>query len=158
MKRMHIHIGVKNIPENIKFYSALFGAEPTKVKDDYAKWMLDDPRINFAISTRARNSGLDHLGVQVDSAEELAQLRAQFVESELKTKDEGQTVCCYSNSDKSWVQDPNGIAWEAYHTMEDANIFSSTDSNSNNSSCCVPEMKTIESCCAPPEKKSGCCG
>lgn len=125
MKRLHIHVGVENIENSVTFYSALFGAAPVKVKDDYAKWMLDDPRVNFAISTRSGKRGVDHLGIQVDSAEELDALRAQLSAANLTTHGDGETTCCYARSEKSWVQDPAGVAWEAYHTMEDAQIYSS---------------------------------
>lgn len=156
MKRLHIHIGVKSIPESVKFYSALFGAEPVKTKTDYAKWMIDNPRVNFAISTRSGRKGLDHLGIQVDAAEELAELRNHLSAANLSTHDEGETVCCYARSEKSWVEDPNGIAWEAYHTMEDAQIFSNHESAEG--ACCTPETKGKPGCCVPSEKTAGCCG
>src|SRR5690554_3433279 len=124
MKRMHIHVGVDNIDQAVSFYSALFGAQPDKLKPDYAKWMLDDPRINFAISTRSGKTGLDHLGIQVDDEAELSELRKRISQAEIDVFDEGETVCCYAESDKSWVQDPAGIAWEAYQTMGDAQLFS----------------------------------
>ncbi len=124
MKRMHIHVGVKDIAEGVKFYSALFGAEPTKQMADYAKWMLDDPRLNFAISTRSGKQGLDHLGFQVEDEKELSAMREQLQKADIATYDEGETVCCYAESDKSWLQDPAGIAWEAYQIMGDAQLFS----------------------------------
>ncbi|MDN3564746.1 ArsI/CadI family heavy metal resistance metalloenzyme [Paeniroseomonas aquatica] len=127
MKRMHIHVGVKDLAESIRFYSALFGAEPAKLKPDYAKWMLEDPRLNFAISTRAKTLGLDHMGLQVEDAAELDGLRAQMSAANIATHADGETTCCYARSEKSWVEDPNGIAWEAYHTMEDAQIFSAAE-------------------------------
>lgn len=123
MKRFHIHIDVDNLADSIRFYNALFGADPVKVKSDYAKWMLEDPRINFAISTRAGKHGVEHLGIQVDDATELDALRNQFSEANISTHSDGETTCCYAKSQKSWVSDPNGIAWEAYHTMEDAQFF-----------------------------------
>ncbi|MEJ2755514.1 MAG: ArsI/CadI family heavy metal resistance metalloenzyme, partial [Gammaproteobacteria bacterium] len=123
MKRMHIHVGVDSLSDSIKFYNALFGVQPVKVKDDYAKWMLDDPRINCAISTRTK-SGVDHLGVQVDEAHELDALRERLKDADMSLFDEGETVCCYARSEKSWVTDPSGIAWEAYQTMEDVQLFS----------------------------------
>ena len=123
MKRMHIHVGVDNLEKSIPFYSALFGAEPTKVKDDFAKWMLDDPRINFAISTRAGENGVNHLGIQVDESGELEEIRDRLQQADMSLFDEGETVCCYARSEKSWVEDPAGIAWEAYQTMEDVNLF-----------------------------------
>src|SRR5512132_2307120 len=119
MKRLHIHIGVNNLQESIRFYSALFGATPTKTKPDYAKWLLEDPHVNFAISTRAHKKGVDHLGIQVEEDRELVELRERLEEEELPIVEEGETVCCYARSEQSWVQDPSGIAWETYRTMED---------------------------------------
>lgn len=145
MKRFHVHLGVKDLDQSIHFYSALFGSAPVKVKQDYAKWMLDDPRINFAISTRSEKIGVDHLGIQVDEESELQELRTRLAKTSGSVDDEGQTVCCYAKSDKSWVEDPAGIAWEAYRTMEDAQIFSQKSVADN-------------SCCAPAAKTSGCCG
>ena len=123
MKRFHIHVGVEKLDESIRFYSALFGAEPIKTKTDYAKWLLDDPRVNFAISTRASKKGVDHLGIQVEENGELDELRSRLESAALPVFDEGETVCCYAKSDKTWVQDPAGIAWETYRTMEDAQIY-----------------------------------
>lgn len=123
MKRLHIHIGVENIEAAIPFYSALFGAQPVKTKADYAKWLLDDPRVTFAISTRASKKGIDHLGIQVDEEGELKELRERITSAALPAFDEGETVCCYAKSDKTWVQDPAGVAWETYRTMEDADIY-----------------------------------
>lgn len=156
MKRMHIHVGVKNIDDSVRFYSALFGAVPVKVKPDYAKWMLDDPRINFAISTRAGKTGVDHLGLQVDDATELNALRDQMSAANISTHSDGETTCCYSKSEKSWVEDPNGVAWEAYHTMEDAQIFSGSDVTTEGA-CCAPETKPQVACGMSAGKKSSCC-
>ena len=145
MKRMHINVGVENIADSIKFYNALFGAEPVKAKADYAKWMLDDPRVNFAITNRTDKSGVDHLGIQVEKDEELEQLRERLKKADMVLFDEGEDVCCYARSEKSWVKDPSGVAWEAYRTMADVQLFSgeqtyekSTDSNASGakSSCC----------------------
>jgi len=122
MKRVHIHVGVENLDQAIGFYSALFGVEPVKVKDDYAKWLVDDPRLNFAIST-GEGRGVDHLGIQTDDAEELAGIRTQLEAADMALFNEGETVCCYAKSDKTWVQDPSGVAWEAYHNMGDAEKF-----------------------------------
>jgi len=152
MKRLHIHVAVDDLAKSINFYSALFGAQPTKQKPDYAKWMLDDPRVNFAISARGAKPGIDHLGIQVDAPEELAGLREQMKRADLGIFDEGATSCCYAESDKSWVQDPSGIAWEAYHTMADAELFSKPKEASG-ASCCAPKAQPVASC-AP---KSGCC-
>ncbi|HAU1639634.1 TPA: glyoxalase/bleomycin resistance/dioxygenase family protein [Legionella pneumophila] len=154
MKRFHIHIGVNNLADSIRFYNALFGSKPVKEKTDYAKWMLDDPRINFAISTRAGKPGVEHLGIQVDDAAELEALRKHFSEANISTHSDGETTCCYAKSEKSWVNDPNGIAWEAYHTMEDAQFFSGE--KITESACCRPEKSTATSCC--DTKTTGCCG
>ncbi|MFK8014265.1 MAG: ArsI/CadI family heavy metal resistance metalloenzyme [Gammaproteobacteria bacterium] len=123
MNRMHIHVGVENLAQSIRFYTALFGTEPAKTKNDYAKWMLDDPRLNFAISTRLNKNGVDHLGVQVDDKTELDALRARLESADLSVFDEGESTCCYARSDKSWVKDPSGVAWEAFRTMSDAQLF-----------------------------------
>lgn len=138
MKRFHIHIGVDKLDESIRFYSALFGAEPVKAKPDYAKWMLDDPRVNFAISTRAKTTGVDHLGIQVEEERELNELRSRFETADMPVLEEGTTTCCYARSDKSWVQDPAGIPWEAYRTMEDAQFFSENASGAEGA-CCAPD-------------------
>lgn len=157
MKRLHIHIGVENLDASIRFYSGLFGAPPIKTKPDYAKWLLDDPRVNFAISTRANTKGLDHLGIQVEDDAELTELRERLKRSEMEVVDEGETVCCYARSDKSWIQDPSGIPWEAYRTMEDAQLFSGTG-DSPDAACCTPETMGKPGCCEPSEKTAGCCG
>jgi catechol-2,3-dioxygenase len=156
MKRLHIHINVENLAESILFYNALFGMEASKTKDDYAKWMVDDPCINFAISTRGGEVGIDHLGIQVDEASELNALRDQISAANISTHSDGESTCCYAKSEKSWVKDPNGIAWEAYHTMEDAQTFSgkpeTITTEETAGACCVPKAK------AEPEKKTACCG
>jgi len=146
MKRMHIHVGVENLDQSIQFYSALFGSPPAKTKTDYAKWMLDDPRLNFAISTHEGKTGVDHLGVQVDEDSELDELRERLQSADMAVFDEGETVCCYARSDKSWVQDPSGIAWEAFKTMEDVQLFSSAATDGN------PDRGE------PAQKTTGCCG
>jgi catechol 2,3-dioxygenase-like lactoylglutathione lyase family enzyme len=157
MKCIHIHIGVEKLEESIRFYSAIFGAEPVKTKPDYAKWMLEDPRVNFAISTRASKNGVDHLGIQVDENDELQEIRTRLKAADLAVFEEGETVCCYAKSEKSWVQDPAGIAWEAYRTMEDAQIFSSKGAASV-SACCAEPSISQTACCEPSEKTTGCCG
>jgi catechol 2,3-dioxygenase-like lactoylglutathione lyase family enzyme len=157
MKRLHIHIGVDNIEQAIPFYSALFGSAPVKTKADYAKWLVDDPHINFAISTRSGKKGLDHLGIQVDDNSELDELRGRIHNAALPAFDEGETVCCYAKSDKTWVQDPAGVAWETYRTMEDAEIYGKNPVMSD-SACCAPEAMGTPNCCAPSEKTAGCCG
>src|SRR5216684_6497846 len=116
MKRLHVHVAVENLPQSISFYSALFAAEPAVVKTDYAKWMLDDPRVNFAISMRGRKAGLDHLGIQVENAEELREVYARLHKAGGNIIEQGQTTCCYARSEKSWIDDPAGIAWETFFT------------------------------------------
>jgi predicted enzyme related to lactoylglutathione lyase len=116
MKRMHVHVAVEDIPNAVGFYSALFATQPTVVKSDYAKWMLDDPRINFAISTRGRQPGLDHLGIQVESRDELQEVYARLHKAGRDIIEQGETACCYAKSEKSWIDDPAGIAWEAFFT------------------------------------------
>lgn len=148
MKRLHLHVGVTDLTASIQFYSTLFGQRPSKLKDDYAKWMLDDPRINFAISTRAQTQGLDHLGIQVDEAAELTELTERLKRADLGIFDEGTTTCCYAESSKAWVKDPAGIAWEAYHTMADAEVFSQKPTvTAKASACCPPKAPATKSCC-----------
>jgi catechol 2,3-dioxygenase-like lactoylglutathione lyase family enzyme len=147
MKRFHIHVGVKDINESVQFYSTLFGQKPAKLKEDYAKWMLDDPRINFAISTRSSTKGVDHLGIQVEEAGELAEITERLKKADLKLFDEGESTCCYAESNKAWVEDPSGIAWEAYQTMADAEVFSEKAKPTSESSCCVPAKNTKTKCC-----------
>ncbi|HNP40280.1 MAG TPA: ArsI/CadI family heavy metal resistance metalloenzyme [Nitrospira sp.] len=155
MKRFHLHMGVEDLDTSIRFYTALFGVPPVKTKSDYAKWMLDDPRINFAISTRAKK-GVDHLGIQADGEDELAALRGRIQAGHLPVVNEGKTVCCYALSDKSWIQDPSGLPWETYRTMEDAQLFSgSTDSSEG--ACCTPLTMAPTNCCEPSEKTAGGC-
>jgi catechol 2,3-dioxygenase-like lactoylglutathione lyase family enzyme len=116
MKRMHVHVAVNDLPQSIGFYSALFDAEPAVVKPDYAKWMLDDPRVNFAISTRGREPGLDHLGIQVEDKAELHEVYARLRKAGGVIVEQGETSCCYAKSEKSWIDDPAGISWETFHT------------------------------------------
>src|SRR5262245_5290381 len=155
MKRLHVHVAVDDLERSIGFYSALFGSQPTKRKADYAKWMLDDPRVNFAISARGAKPGLDHLGIQAESPDELKELREQIERAELKVTEAGETTCCYARSDKSWVQDPSGIAWEAYHTMADAELFNQGQPVASEG--CAPKGSMpleVTSSCGP---KSACC-
>ncbi len=154
MKRFHLHMGVEDLEESIRFYTALFGAPPVKTKSDYAKWMLEDPRINFAISTRAKK-GVDHLGIQADAEDELEELRGRIQAGHLPVVNEGKTVCCYALSDKSWIQDPSGLPWETYRTMEDAQLFSGS-SESPEGACCTPEPRGVPNCSAPSTNTTGC--
>jgi catechol 2,3-dioxygenase-like lactoylglutathione lyase family enzyme len=153
---MHIHAGVKDLDRSIRFYSALFGASPVKTKSDYAKWLLDDPRINFAISTRVAK-GVNHLGIQVDEVSELDELRNRLEKAGTNLNDEGETDCCYAHSDKTWVEDPAGISWEAFRTLEELQLFSANDV-SPEGACCTPETKGQPGCCEVSAKTAGCCG
>lgn len=136
MKRMHVHVSVDDLQASIKFYSTMFGSEPTVIKLDYAKWMLDDPRVNFAISQRGAPAGLNHLGIQVESSEELAEMNDRLRALDTQVKEEMGTACCYAKSDKYWVTDPQGIAWEAYHTLDSVPMFGGDETRDSN--CCVP--------------------
>lgn len=146
MKRFHIHVGVKDLNNSIQFYSTLFGQRPSKIKEDYAKWMLEDPKVNFAISTRANAEGIDHLGIQVDESQELTDITERLKKADLGIYGEGTTTCCYAESNKAWVKDPSGIAWEAYQTMADAEIFSKKAEPVTNA-CCAPKTSASKSCC-----------
>jgi catechol 2,3-dioxygenase-like lactoylglutathione lyase family enzyme len=144
MKRFHVHVAVDDLAANIRFYSTVFGAQPTVQKPDYAKWMLDDPRINFAVSQRGAKTGVDHLGFQVDSDEELAALRKQVAEAEIAALDQPDATCCYARSDKYWIEDPQGIAWETYTTLGEAQIYGEqTKAQAEGGACCAPRPATI---------------
>ncbi len=156
MKRFHIHIGVEQLEESVGFYSRLFGADPVKRKQDYAKWQLDDPSVNFAISTRASNKGVDHLGIQVEEEQELHDIRQRMTAKNISVVEEGETVCCYARSDKSWVVDPAGIPWEAYRTMEEAEIFSGP-AESGEGACFTPSTSREPQCCDSSTETVGCC-
>lgn len=148
MKRFHIHISVEDLNKNVQFYSQLFNSEPTLLKNDYAKWVLEDPAVNFAISNRASKVGLDHVGIQTDSDEELTQLREQLEAAGVKGVAQEGTTCCYSRSDKYWIQDPQGIAWETFHSLESVPVFSETYLNESEGACCAPGLsQTSSSCC-----------
>ena len=123
MKRFHVHTNVADLQASIAFYTKLFGVAPTRVEADYAKWMLDDPRLNFAISSRGGTPGIDHLGLQVDSDDELGELKRRASDAELALVDEGKTSCCYARSEKHWITDPQGIAWEHFRTLENIPTF-----------------------------------
>ena len=157
MKRFHIHVHVDDIPTSVAFYSRLFAAEPARVEADYAKWMLDDPRVNFAISTRGAKVGVDHLGFQVDDAAELAELAKRAEAADMALLDQGETTCCYARSDKHWVLDPQGIAWEHFHTLDSAPVYGESRQTSSRAatSCCAPSGKPV---CIPVKPAgSACC-
>lgn len=150
MKRLHVHVAVSDVQQSTKFYSNLFGAEPTVQKQDYAKWMLDDPRVNFAISARGREPGLDHLGIQVEDESELKEVSTRLKQADMQIFDEGATTCCYAKSEKAWVVDPQGIAWETFLTTGEATVYSDDNLISSSeipmarkSACCAPEVETV---------------
>lgn len=146
MKRLHIHVAVADLAQSIDFYSKLFGAAPTLCKPDYAKWMVDDPRVNFAISARGIEPGVDHLGIQVESDAELETLRGQLDAAGMSLVSQEATTCCYAESNKHWVADPQGIAWETYHTMGEATTFgqSPRETAETAGACCAPAAQTIQ--------------
>jgi catechol 2,3-dioxygenase-like lactoylglutathione lyase family enzyme len=123
MKRLHVHVGVDNIDRSIAFYSTLFAAAPTVRKPDYAKWMLDDPRVNFAISHRGEGGGVRHLGIQVENGDELKEVYARLNEADGPTLEEGATTCCYAKSEKTWIADPQGVAWETFLTTGESTTY-----------------------------------
>lgn len=162
MKRFHVHLHVEDLATSVAFYSRLFAAEPTRLEADYAKWMLEDPRLNFAISTRGHAAGVDHFGFQVDEAEELAALKAQATAADMALLDEGATTCCYARSEKHWVTDPQGIAWEHFHTLGDIPVFSEAAPQPGAAApCCAPVTRGkpvgIAVNAAPPSSSSSCC-
>jgi len=146
MKRIHLHISVDNLAKSISFYSTLFGASPTVEKIDYAKWMLDDPLVNFAISQRGAKAGLDHIGIQAENSDELAEIKNRLETADMDMLTQEGTTCCYAKSDKHWVQDPSGIAWETYHTLESAPTFNNNADGTieSESACCAPTSQSIQ--------------
>jgi catechol 2,3-dioxygenase-like lactoylglutathione lyase family enzyme len=156
MKRMHVHVAVENLQQSIDFYSAMFDARPAVVKPDYAKWMLDDPRVNFAISMRGREPGLDHLGIQVEDKTELHEVYARLRKAGGTIIEQGQTACCYAKSEKSWIDDPAGIAWETFHTTGESTDYGDGSGErearvAHTKACCVPAPSAaavaVSSCC-----------
>ena len=161
MKRFHVNVSVQDLAESIRFYSALFAAEPTVLKADYAKWMLEDPRINFAITQRGDKPGVNHLGFQVDSDAELTGMRAQLTRADRALIEQSDAACCYAKSDKYWVTDPTGVAWETFHTLDSIPIYGEdTEIAVKTDGCCVPLKPTDDACCEPKAvaAKSSCCG
>jgi catechol 2,3-dioxygenase-like lactoylglutathione lyase family enzyme len=145
MKRFHVHVAVAELAPSVRFYSTVFGTPPSVVKDDYAKWMLEDPRINFAISTRGAAPGLDHLGLQVDSDEELAALRAQVAQADIAALDQPDAACCYAQSNKYWTTDPQGIAWETFHSLAAIPVYGDERKAGGDAgaSCCAPQAQAV---------------
>ena len=150
MKRIHLHVSVPDLGASIQFYETLFGTAPVVVKDDYAKWMLGDPKVNFAISERARATGIDHIGIQVDSADELGELAGRLKAAGAETFDQEATTCCYAQSDKSWVRDPAGVRWETFFTFGEATSYGEDE----------VLAEPAAACCGPadvPAPKQACC-
>jgi lactoylglutathione lyase len=158
MKRFHAHVSVADLAEGVRFYSALFGTPPSVQKDDYAKWQIDDPRVNFAISARGAQPGLDHLGIQTDSDAELEALHGQLETAELALHSESEVACCYARSNKHWVQDPSGIAWETFHTLGNVPTFSEAAA-ATATACCAPAAPVKLDARIPVSSTSGpaCC-
>jgi catechol 2,3-dioxygenase-like lactoylglutathione lyase family enzyme len=143
MKRLHVHVSVDDLAHSIRFYSALFAAEPTVAKPDYAKWMLDDSRVNFAISMRGRQTGLDHLGIQVESPDELKEIYGRLRKADRPVLEEGATSCCYAKSEKAWITDPQGVSWETFLTTGESTVYGDTldlgQVHMASGACCGPK-------------------
>lgn len=141
MKRLHVHVGVHDLKQSIQFYSTLFAAQPFLQKDDYAKWQLDDPRVNFAISTRGGKAGLDHLGIQAENEAELEEIGSRLAQADVALMPQKGAACCYAKSDKYWTLDPQGIAWESFHTLDSAPVFGEDTrarAAQKKTACCAP--------------------
>ena len=151
MKRFHVHVAVNDLQQGIGFYSTLFGAEPTVLKDDYAKWMLDDPRVNFAISERSSEAGINHLGFQVDEASELEEIRTRLQSASAAVMNEEEVSCCYARSNKAWVTDPAGVAWETFHSLGTVPFYRGAEKACGDATtaCCATETaaKNEAACC-----------
>ncbi len=157
MKRFHVHVAVEDLSKSVTFYSSLFGAQPSVQKDDYAKWMIDEPRVNFAISQRGQTPGIDHLGFQMDSTEELNAMTAQLRAADVAVSDELASTCCYAKSDKGWIHDPQGIAWEAFVTHGASTTYGAADEPAN--ACCTPQVATVAlPVSIKPAQTKSCCG
>jgi predicted enzyme related to lactoylglutathione lyase len=158
MKRIHVHVGVEDLTNAIRFYSALFATQPSVVKPDYAKWMLDDPRVNFAISTRGKRPGLDHLGIQVESKDELGDVYARLRRAGGAVVAQGQTTCCYAKSEKSWIDDPAGISWETFFTTGESTEYGDGTGErgagiAHEKVCCEPHVASQPT----PQTTTTCC-
>jgi uncharacterized glyoxalase superfamily protein PhnB len=154
MKRLHLHVSVPELAQSIQFYESLFGAPPSVVKEDYAKWMLDDPLVNFAISQRGAAAGVEHVGIQVDSASELSVLATRLKAAGEVTFDQEATTCCYAQSDKSWVTDPAGVRWETFYTFGEATRYGEDRdvAAASSGACCGPPVAAPE-----PARQTACC-
>jgi catechol 2,3-dioxygenase-like lactoylglutathione lyase family enzyme len=157
MKRFHVHLAVDDLAANIRFYSTVFGVPPTVEKTDYAKWMLDDPRINFALSSRGMKPGVDHLGVQVESDEELAELRGNVARADIAALDQEGAACCYAKSDKYWVTDPQGIAWETFRTLDGIPTFGTDVVKQDGAACCAPQAQAVSFVARESRQAKSCC-
>ena len=143
MKRFHVHVAVYDLKQSIRFYSALFGTQPSVEKPDYAKWMLDDPRVNFAISARGAKAGLDHLGIQAENGEELEDIGSRLAQADVSTTPQKDASCCYAKSDKYWTLDPQGVAWESFHTLDSVPTYGEQgrpQARQAKAACCAPAM------------------
>ena len=162
MKRFHVHVAVADLDESIRFYSTLFGAEPTVRKDDYAKWMLDDPRVNFALSKTGSAAGLDHLGIQVESPDDLSAIAGRLSAAARPILEQKDAACCYARSDKAWATDPQGVSWETFFTTgehttygEDIAMIRPAAAKPAAAACCgasapEPVAPSAGACCAKP--------
>ncbi len=147
MSRFHMHVAVNDLERSTRFYSAILGAEPTVIREDYVKWSLEDPRINFAISDRGRRTGLDHVGIQTESSAELAALQARLEAADIAGAPQTDAACCYARSDKYWSVDPQGIAWEAFHTLDAIPTFNDGQDDPDSRSCCITPQLATPGCC-----------
>jgi len=172
MNRFHVHVNVSSLDASVAFYTRLFGAAPSVIKPDYAKWMIDDPRVNFAISQRERGAGVDHLGIETEDDAALEQIGARLKAADAVRLTEVGTTCCYAHSDKYWTEDPQGLRWETFHTHGEATTYYAPEAVARDatvdttlapavSSCCTPAAKPAEAvaCCGPSTKAAsgGCC-
>lgn len=164
MNRFHLHLHVADLATSVGFYSKLFGAEPTRLEADCAKWMIEDPRLNFAISTRGHATGIDHLGLQTDDEDGLGLLKSRMLAAGMALENEGATSCCYARSEKHWVTDPQGIAWEHFHTLGNIPVFNESSKATESGACCAPAAEAPASastakaaCCGSIPSKSSCC-
>jgi hypothetical protein len=157
---MHVHVNVTDLASSVRYYTTLFGSEPTRLEPEYAKWMLEDPRVNFAISQQGRTPGLDHLGIQAESRDELDAIAARLAAADVETLAQEGTTCCYAKSDKAWSEDPSGIKWESFHSFGDATVYGESAPREG-SACCTPRagVAAAASCCAPSADRpaTGCC-
>ena len=153
MKRLHVSVAVSDLDQSVRFYSTLFDSEPTVLKPDYAKWMLEDPRVNFSISTREAKKGVDHLGIQVEDDADLALVAGRLAKAGQSVLEQKATTCCYAESNKAWVHDPEGVAWETFHTFGSSTVYGEDFDVSapTASACCTPTAETAKpaACCAP---------